>query len=577
MILVTIEAARRANGPGIAEHGAMRMTGKHIRLSVSCISVLLAACGPGEEPLPDELPVVSGVATGVVEPVTIQLDFPGGSEVLVVTEDGPFAFTTQLDEGDLYNVGLPDEPPCVLENAGGRVGGPIPEVGLACAGVLLADLALSGPAMPDVGLTLEQSSYALDVPLLQQRVQVTATAMSPESTITVAGTVVASGMPSEPLALNLGENAIDIVVEHTTGATRTYRLDVRRAAAVAQYVYGKASNADETDIFGFSVALSGDTLAVGATLEDGGSTGVNGDQSDNGALSSGAVYVFRRNGSTWQQEAYLKASNADEFDLFGYSVALSGDTLAVGARYEGNQNDFSDHGAVYVFTRGAAGWQQEAYIKPPSLLSISYFGDSLALSGNTLAIGAPNEDSDARGVNGDPANTGAEASGAVHVFTRDATGWKQQAYLKSSNSESVDFFGQSVALSGDLLAVGVVGEDGGSRGVDGDQEDDSRADSGAVYVFRRTGETWQQEAYLKASNADAGDSFGQSVALSGDLLAVGAVGEDSATRGSDGQQEDESAADSGAVYVFHRSGSTWQQEAYLKVFTTGARGSSLIA
>ena len=134
----------------------------------------------------------------------------------------------------------------------------------------------------------------------------------------------------------------------------------------AQQAYLKASNTGASDLFGLSVALSGDTLAVGAYFEGSAATGIDGNQADNSAVSSGAVYVFTRTGGVWSQQAYLKASNTggiDQFglggDQFGYSVALSGDTLAVGARNEasaatgvnGNQADNSapTSGAVYVY------------------------------------------------------------------------------------------------------------------------------------------------------------------------------------------------------------------------------------
>ena len=120
----------------------------------------------------------------------------------------------------------------------------------------------------------------------------------------------------------------------------------------------KASNTVTRDYFGFSVSLSGDTLAVGAYIESSNATGVNGNQSDNSATRSGAVYIFTRSGTTWSQQAYLKASNTGAGDYFGHSVSLSGDTLAVGAKSEassatginGDQKDngAGSSGAVYV-------------------------------------------------------------------------------------------------------------------------------------------------------------------------------------------------------------------------------------
>jgi uncharacterized Zn-binding protein involved in type VI secretion len=137
----------------------------------------------------------------------------------------------------------------------------------------------------------------------------------------------------------------------------------------------------------------------------------------------------------------------------------------------------------------------------------------------------------------------------VYVFTRSGTTWSQQAYLKASNTDAGDVFGVPVTLDGDTLAVGAVLESSNATGVDGDQADNTAGGSGAVYVFTRSGRTWSQQAYLKASNTDAGDRFGWSVALDGDTLAVGARLEDSNATGVDGDQADNSADDSGAMYV----------------------------
>jgi cysteine-rich repeat protein len=443
----------------------------------------------------------------------------------------------------------------------------------------LASVVVSGIA-PAVEILPDTFEYVLDLPLSQQSVTVTATAATLGDTLMIAGVPVASGVPSADIPLSLGDNVVDIVVETPLGVQRTYRLTLRRAGQLAQYAYGKASTIDVGDLFGNSVALSGDTLAVGAYREGSAATDVNGNQDDNSATDSGAVYVFRRSGTTWLQEAYLKASNTDAGDGFGASVALSGDTLAVGAWGEdsaatgvnGNQDDNSatGSGAVYVFRRTGTAWLQEAYLKASNTDPDDLFGVSVALSGDTLAVGAYLEASAATGVNGNQDDNSALVSGAVYVFRRSGTVWQQEAYLKASNTGAGDYFGISVALSGDTLAVGAHIEDSAATGVNGNQDDDSAPGSGAVYVFRRSGTVWQQEAYLKASNTGADDSFGGSVALSSDTLAVGAYLEDSAAMGVNGNQDDDSALDSGAVYVFRRTGTAWQQEAYLKASNTGA-------
>jgi FG-GAP repeat len=345
-------------------------------------------------------------------------------------------------------------------------------------------------------------------------------------------------------------------------------------AQLVQQGYLKASNTDAIDVFGYSLALAGDTLVVGAPGEASAAIGVNGNQGDDSAPNSGAVYVFTRTGSNWSQQAYLKATNTQAGDGFGESVALAGDTLAVGVPGEdsaenginGNQGDNGavDSGAVYVFTRSNGVWSQQAYLKATNTQAGDGFGESVALTGDTLAVGATGEDSAATGVNGSEADNSAPGSGAVYVFTRTGSDWNQQAYVKASIAEDDDLFGVSVALAGDTLAVGAPGEDSNATGIDGDPTNNSAVVSGAVYIFTRSGSGWSQQAYLKATNTQAGDGFGESVALTGDTLAVGATGEDSAATGIDGDPTNNSAVDSGAVYVFTRSGSGWSQQAYVK-------------
>lgn len=400
--------------------------------------------------------------------------------------------------------------------------------------------------------------------------------------------------------------------------------------SIAQQAYLKASNTGADDHFGSAVAIDGDTLVVGAPNEDSGSSGVNGNQSDNSGNDVGTVYVFVRSGGIWTQQAYLKASNPDDLDTFGTSVAISGNTIVVGAQGEdsnatgvnGNQSDDSvaQAGAAYVFVRSGTTWTQQAYLKP-STAGFNNFGNTVAIDGDTIAIGAEGEDSASTGINGSEVGTGAPSSGAVYVFTRSGTTWSQQAYIKSSNSQSGDQFGNSVALSNDTLAVGAAGEDSAATGIGGNQGDNSASGSGAVYVFTRSGSTWSQQAYVKASNSAAnssfggslsldsntlavgtdnastayvftrsggvwtqeallqgantenGDQFGISVAVHGDTLAVGASGEDSSATGIDGDQSNNSASNSGALYVFTRSGTMWTQRDYVKA-SNGEAGDS---
>jgi hypothetical protein len=347
-----------------------------------------------------------------------------------------------------------------------------------------------------------------------------------------------------------------------------------------QQAYLKASNTGAGDEFASSVALSGDTLVVGAPREDSSTTGINGNQGNNSATDSGAAYVFVRNGTNWVQQAYLKASNTGAGDMFANTVAVSGDTVVVGARYEassatgvnGNQSDNSagDSGAAYVFVRHGTNWVQQAYLKASNTGAGDLFGYRVAVSGDTVVIGAQGESSNATGVNGNQSDNSVGDSGAAYVFVRNGTNWAQEAYLKASNTGAGDLFGNAVAVSGDTVVVGALGEASNATGVNGNQSDNTAAGSGAAYVFVRSGSTWSQQAYLKASNTGAFDYFGSAVAVSGDTVAVGAYGEDSKATGVNGNQNDNTATGSGAAYAFVRSGSTWSQRAYLKASNTDA-------
>ena len=350
---------------------------------------------------------------------------------------------------------------------------------------------------------------------------------------------------------------------------------VRRGHVWVQQAYIKASNTQTSDKFGFAIALSGDgnTLAVGATLEDNAARAIDGDQRSEAAQNSGAVYVFARRGTTWRQQAYIKASNADAGDQFGWSVALNhrGTTLAVGAQSEagaaaginGNQDDNAapDAGAAYVFARRGAAWSQQAYVKPLNPQANDRFGFCVALSGDghTMGVCGYDEDGGATGVDGVP-DERAPGSGCAYVFTRRGSGWSQEAYVKASNTTPNAAFGSAIVLSGDgnTLAVNAADEDSLSRGIDGDQRSVpiDEGSAGAVYVFARTHRVWTQQAYVKSSNIGPFDLFGIRLALTddGNVMAAGAPG----------HPGDGSMPESGAVYMFRRSGAKWSQTSYLR-------------
>jgi hypothetical protein len=378
----------------------------------------------------------------------------------------------------------------------------------------------------------------------------------------------------------------------------------RTGTSWSQQAYIKASNTGrpgegdlpgDGDQFGYSVALSGDgnTLAVGAIAEDSAAQQINGNQQDDSQQTAGAVYVYSRSGTAWAQQAYVKGSHVETGDMFGFAVALDhdGNTLVASAfdeRGSGrginvpHDNRANGSGALYVFSRRGGAWVQDAYIKGSKTEATDQLGYSVAISddGNTIASGAGDEDCLTPGIN--PAGCDNDSPprgaaniwvGAAYVFVRTGVGtnavWSEQAFIKANNARPYNSFGVKLALSGDgnTLAVASYVEDNGGRGVrppdpqpflivdhlDPWREHQNQAiESGAVYFYSRTGTTWTQRAYVKGSNTDAGDEFGSAVALNGDgrILAVGAHNEDGNGRGLKGNPDDNSADDSGAVYVF---------------------------
>jgi hypothetical protein len=375
----------------------------------------------------------------------------------------------------------------------------------------------------------------------------------------------------------------------------------RTGTSWTQHAYIKASNTGrpgkgdvpgDGDQFGYSLALSGDgqTVAVGALAEDSAAQQINGNQADDSAQSAGAVYVFARNGSTWAQQAYIKTSNHEAGDDFGFSVALSfdGNTLAAAAFDEDgsgrginppDDNGSQNSGALYVFTRqGGTAWSQQAYIKGSKGETSDGFGFATAISddGNTIAIGSGDEACLTPGI--DPPGCADDAPpmrganiwvGAAYVFVRTGTTWTEQTFIKANNARPFNSFGVRLALSADgqTLAVSAYLEDSADRGIrppmlvpfllqdviNGWREHRNEAEeSGAVYFFTRNGNTWTPGAFVKGANTEAGDEFGSAVALSGNgrMMVVGAHSEDGAAKGVNGNQADNGADDAGAAYVF---------------------------
>ncbi|HXW78509.1 MAG TPA: FG-GAP repeat protein, partial [Acidimicrobiales bacterium] len=257
------------------------------------------------------------------------------------------------------------------------------------------------------------------------------------------------------------------------------------------------------DWFGASVAVSSSTIVVGAPAAPLASPGV------------GRAYVFTKTAGAWRQSAELESPDIGGPDWFGYSVAVSGKTMVVGAPAISALS--SGLGQAYVFTKTAAGWRQSAELQSPGSPVADWFGDSVAVSGSTVVVGAPSH---------------ASKAGAAYVFLNSGQGWRATE-LKGSDTVAKDDFGDSVAISGNTIVVGAFGH---------------ASEAGRAYVFTKGPEGWHQAAELSGSGTEAGDGFGVSVAVAGKIIVVGAG---------------LAAADAGRVYVFTKQASGWQQSAQL--------------
>ncbi|MFZ0548019.1 MAG: FG-GAP repeat protein [Candidatus Promineifilaceae bacterium] len=299
-----------------------------------------------------------------------------------------------------------------------------------------------------------------------------------------------------------------------------------------------AADAQADDNFGSSLGVDGDTLIIGAAWEDGGS----GDTLPN----SGAAYVFERNEggpNNWGQVAKLTANDAQNFDLFGDSVAISGDTVIVGARSEdgGLGDPLISSGAAYIFERnqgGADNWGQITKLMASDAQSLDLFGGTVAIKEDIVAIGAWNEDGGA----GNPISR----AGAVYTFERNQGGpndWGQVAKLSADDAQIGDVFGMGLAVSNNIVIAGAGYEDGG--------QGNPLYNSGAVYIFTRNqggSNNWGQVDKITADDAQSEDLFGTSLAFGNNILVVNAIDED----GGPGDPID----DAGAAYVYTLEGPT---------------------
>ncbi|MCB9786653.1 MAG: hypothetical protein H6744_08170 [Deltaproteobacteria bacterium] len=292
------------------------------------------------------------------------------------------------------------------------------------------------------------------------------------TSVAISGKVVVVGAP------------VASPVGNQTGAVYVFR---RISGAWTQTQRLIAPDPADLDWFGQAVAISGDTLVVGSPRDD-----------DKGA-SSGGVYVFRWDGVSWNYAQKVIPADGAKGDEFGAALALAGDMLVVGARYDDDPTAGPDAGSAYVFRRGADGFAQEAKLRPTDLAQFDLFGSAVAVSGARVVVGAPQAD-----VGGVP------DIGAAWVFGQSEGGWAAEGKLVSTGGSALDKLGSSVAISGDTALVGapLYGTQGASYG--------------AAWFYRYDGDAWVMARQFLAPGGTSTDELGQSVALHDDYALIGA-------------------------------------------------------
>ena len=347
-----------------------------------------------------------------------------------------------------------------------------------------------------------------------------------DATVSIDGKRVGAPDYSARVPLKEGANTVEIMVTAPDGKTTTRYILVIQRASADTFVQRNILRADTPQFharFGFSIAIAGNVAAISAPRTKA-----------SGQRSSGSVYLFRYIDGSWVQTQRLDEPSPKTGNRFGYSVAMDGDTLAIGAfGYDGKQRG---SGRVYVYeTDNDGNWTFKTAFQSPKPRLNEHFGYNIVLSGNSMAVATLHNQS---------------GNGKVFLYQRQKNEWKAVQTIDIPGSS--DHFGQTIVMDGDLLAIGSFGDD-----------DECRRhlanDPGKVTVYRRDGASWKKEDELQANNGDGSDRFGFSMTLSGGTLVIGAICEDAKSRPqkNDGIQV-------GAVYVFTADNGQWRQRAYLK-------------
>ena len=508
---------------------------------------------------------VGGTVSGMWSGASVQLTLtalPDQPVAVTVDASGSFTFPGGLLDGRSFTVavasgGQPTMHTCTVANPAGTIAGAdVTDVQVQCHFDGTFDVTWSAPiAALDAGFDPNVTRYSGEVAQGVQTCLWTATGVTGASW-SINGSPGSVGF-SRQIPFDNGPTTIVLhVVLGALSNDYTYALD-RTELEVSAPVYLKAPNTGANDGFGSSVAAEGPLLVVGAPNEDSAATGVDGNGSDNASTDAGAAYVLRRRGLVWMVEAYLKPSANVSGAHFGASVAIWKGTVIVGAPGDGA----TVAGAVYFFGKSGTTWSQTQRL---AATGSAKFGASLALADTFLAIGAPNVaaggvsiyhwTSAAAGwtpttsLSGTilGASTGAQFgaavamapdltlligaplddsigggvadTGAVYAFKYDGANWVSQGVLRPAVADSGDQFGASVSVAADVAVIGAPGEDS----LDATPENNLGQDPGAAYRFTRTGTTWSQGEFIKATPPLDQDRFGTWVGVHGDLIAVGA-------------------------------------------------------
>lgn len=317
------------------------------------------------------------------------------------------------------------------------------------------------------------------------------------------------GIPDDMFGESVGVSGDFLVVgmpQDDEGDSNTGSVYIYKKNGFNWSVSQKLTVADGelADMFGISVAIDGNYLVVGAWQ----AVGVSG--------NTGAAYVYKYNGTTWEFKTKIFADDGGGADNFGRSVAINGNNIVVGAPNE----DFGS-GCAYVFQRTDENWNQVIKLVEDDEQMMDHFGQSVGISGDFIVCGAYQNNAD-----------GVSNTGAAYVFYNNLGTWEQHSKLVSDDVAPDDNLGYSVAIDGDYIIVGSHVDDGGK---------------GAAYVFYNNSGTWEQQAKLTASDGMGEDYFGKAVSISGDYILVPA------------QKHNETKADEGAAYLFKRTGANWSQ------------------